>query len=172
MGVRKALAFGLVLAGVLMTPGLASAGQKLAIFPFDLIDDTKENEYEPARPEEIERVKLATEELRKLVAADGRYEVVDMTPVAKEIEDKGPIYKCNGCEDGIAKKVGAEVALITTVQKISRVALNMNVYVRDVVNERTVRAMSTDILGNTDENWLRGVKYLTKNRLFAEEAKR
>ena len=66
----------------------------------------------------------------------GRYEVVDSAPIAKDIEDKSPMYKCNGCEDDLAKKVGADIAFIGTVRKASDVLFTVSIYVRDVKNQK------------------------------------
>jgi len=161
----------LVGCAISMAQPAAAAGAKIVVFPFDLIDDSQEGEADGIRADQTARLKLATEELKKLIAADGRYEIIDSAPIAAEIEEKAPIYKCNGCEDALAKKAGADLAVVATIQKVSNLILNMNLFVRDVNKERTVRAMSTDIRGNTDESWLRGVKYITKNQFLAEDPK-
>ena len=73
----------------------------------------------------------------------------------------------NGCEAAIARRLGAEVAITGTVQKVSNLILNINLYVRDVATEKRTRTMSVDIRGNTDESWLRGISYLLRNQLLA-----
>ena len=85
----------------------AMAAQKTAIFPFELIDDSQEGEANGVRADQTKRLQLITDELKKLVAENGRFEPVDLTPIMPQILEKQPLYKCNGCEDDLAKKVGA-----------------------------------------------------------------
>jgi len=120
-------------------------------------------------PEEKRRLGIITEELTKLIKEGGRYEVVDTAPIAAEIEEKSPMYKCNGCEDDLAKKVGAEVAFIGTVRKASDVLFTVSIYIRDVAKERVVKQGSSEIYGNTDAMWLRAVNYIVDRRLFKEK---
>ncbi len=171
MTVNRILALALAL---MLTPAAALAGPKAIVFPFDLIDESQQYEIgvmpKGLSDEEKRRLALITEELAKLLKDSGRYEVVDSVPIAKEIEDKSPIYKCNGCEDGLAKKVGAEVAFIGTVRKASDVLFTVSVYIRDVGQEKVTRQASSEIYGNTDAMWLRAVRYIVQKRLFPEGA--
>jgi hypothetical protein len=163
---------GLALA-LFLLPGVALAGQKAIIFPFDLIDQSQQFEIglmpKEIDPEEKRRLAIITEELTKLIKQSGRYEVVDPAPIAADIEEKAPMHKCNGCEDDLAKKVGAEVAFIGTVRKASDVLFTVSVYIRDVANAKVIKQASSEIYGNTDAMWLRAVRYLVEKRLFAPE---
>ena len=150
---------------------VAHAGQtiKVAVFPFGLIDDSQEGATYGQRSDEVERLALSTAALLDHIRADGRYMVMDLSPIAAELRDKLPIHSCNHCEDALARAVGAELAIVATVQKVSNLILNLNLYVRDVSAERITRAMSTDIRGNTDESWLGGVRFLARNRLLVSD---
>lgn len=163
---------GLALA-LFILPGAALAGQKAIIFPFDLIDQSQQFEIglmpKEIDPEEKRRLAIITEELTKLIKQSGRYEVLDPAPIAAEIEEKAPMHKCNGCEDDLAKKVGAEVAFIGTVRKASDVLFTVSVYIRDVASAKVIKQASSEIYGNTDAMWLRAVRYLVEKRLFAPE---
>jgi hypothetical protein len=50
---------------------------------------------------------------------------------------------------------GAELGTTGTVQKVSNLIPNMNIYVRDASSGATIAAMSADMRGNTDESWSR-----------------
>ena len=155
-----------------LLPAGALAAQKAVIFPFDLIDQKQQFEIglmpTGIDPEEKRRLGIITEKLTKMIKESGRYDVVDPAPIAAEIEDKAPIHKCNGCEDDLAKKVGADVAFIGTVRKASEVLFTVSVYIRDVAKERVIKQGSSEIYGNTDEMWLRAVRYVVDRRLFKE----
>ena len=170
LNVNRILALALML-----TPAAALAGPKAIVFPFDLIDESQQQYEIGVMPkgisdEEKRRLALITGELAKLLNEGGRYEVVDSTTIAKEIDDNAPIYKCNGCEDGLAEKAGAEVAFIGTVRKASDVLFTVSVYIRDVGQEKVTRQASSEIYGNTDAMWLRAVHYIVQKRLFPEGA--
>ena len=148
------------------------AAEKAIIFPFDLIDQSQQFEIglmpKGIDPEEKRRLQVITEELTRLMKESGRYEVVDTAPIAKEIDDKSPIHKCNGCEDDLAKKVGADIAFIGTVRKASDVLFTVSIYVRDVKNQKIIHQGSSEIYGNTDKMWLRAVNYIVDRRLYAD----
>jgi uncharacterized protein DUF2380 len=143
----------------------ASAGQKAAIFPFELHDASLEGELAGPRADETRRLTLLTQELRQLAARDAGYEVLDLTDLTAEIEKATPLYKCNGCEADIARRVGADVAITGYVRKVSNLILNVFISVRDVESGKITRLHQVDIKGNTDETWLRGVRYLVANGL-------
>lgn len=157
----------------MLLPAAASAAQKAVVFPFDLIDQQQQFEIgvmpKGLDPEDKRRLQIITDELIRLIKEGGQFEVVDTAPIAKDIDDKSPMYKCNGCEDDLAKKVGAEVAFIGTVRKASDVLFTVSVYIRDVANEKVVRQGSSEIYGNTDKMWLRAVNYIVDRRLFAQK---
>jgi hypothetical protein len=158
---------------LLLLPAGAIASPKAIIFPFDLIDQSQQFEIglmpKEIDPEEKRRLGVITDELVKLIKQSGRYDVVDTAPLAAEITEKAPMYKCNGCEDDLAKKAGAEFAFIGTVRKASDVLFTVSVYIRDVGQQKVVKQASGEIYGNTDAMWLRAVHYLVEKRLFKDK---
>jgi hypothetical protein len=65
----------------------------------------------------------------------------------------------------MAQGLGAELAAVGWVQKVSNLILNINLQIREVATGRLVEAGSVDIRGNTDESWRRGVTYLIDRRI-------
>ena len=154
------------------TPGTAAEEPlSLAVFDFELIDTSLEGEVGGPRDDEQKRLILISDLLRKMLADSGRYEIVDTAPAAAKIEDAGYIHGCNGCDAKIAGELGAERALTGTVQKVSNLILNINLYERDVASGELLRAMSVDIRSNTDKSWSRGVSYLVRNRILKGKKK-
>lgn len=149
----------------------AGAATKVAVFPFDIHDISQEGELIPQLNEEdVRRLKVATDELKALLAKDPRYEVVDLGSVEKDVEQASPFSKCEACEVPIAKKVGAALAVTGVVDKWSDALLSMQIFARDVETGKLVKSMSAAIQGNTDELWLHGVRYLWRNRFNVEAA--
>ncbi len=155
-----------------LIPSLSAlAAQKTAVFPFDLRDADQDGEMVPQYNEDdLRRAKLVADELKALMAKDGRYEVVDLAPLSAEIEKASPFDKCDSCETPLAEKVGAELAVTGVVHKFSNALISLQLYVRDVKSGEMKKTMSAAIQGNTDELWLHGVRWLWKNR-FNNEAK-
>jgi hypothetical protein len=169
--VKVWLATFMVMAAAL--PGAAGAGQKLAIFPIDMSFPRAEDDFflgaSGPNPDEQRRLSLVQTELQKLLVANGKYEVLDITPLAAEITAAQPIYNCNGCEIELAGKAKADLVMTSLIDKISETHLSLTVAVVDVAKSKLVSTASVLIQGNTDEAWLHGVRWLAKNRLLAEE---
>lgn len=152
------------------TSGVAArAADKIAVFPLEVPDVIADGEYIAKPAKEGPRAKLATDELTALLAASGKYEVVDIGPFAADLKTAQPLHKCNGCADDLARKMGARYMVTGIVEKGSDTLFNMSLQLADVEAGKVVRMGSTIIQGNTDDMWLRGVRYLMKNRLDPKE---
>jgi hypothetical protein len=139
---------------------------KVAVFEFELIDTSLDGAMNGPRADELRRLSRLAEELRKQLAASGRYLPVDISAVAPEAH-RSNLQACGGCDAKLARQAGAELAVTGTVQKISNLILNMNIYIRDAGDGHPVTQMSADFRGNTDESWSRALDWLIRNRLLA-----
>jgi hypothetical protein len=101
--------------------------------------------------------------------ASGRFKMVS---IPSELHDKiaaaPEISNCNGCERDFALDAGADWAAWGTVQKVSNLILNINVYIEDARTKKMEFVKSVDIRGNTDESWQRGLDYMLRHYLFNE----
>jgi len=152
---------------------MAQAVPKTAVFPVELSvpalhpDDLMFGTT--IKPEEEERLKVVTKELRSLLAASGDFAVADLSSIEKEIEEKGPLHECNGCENDLSKKVGAELAVLPLLQKSSDTLLNLTIAVQDVASGRLTKRETVVIQGNTEESWVRAVRWLVKRRIAVKK---
>ena len=144
----------------------AFAAQRVAVFDFELIDTSLDGETYGTRPEEKERLKTISDLLRRAIAKSGQFEVVDIGPVETAAHGAN-LQACGGCDATLAAKVGADLAITGTVQKISNLILNMNIYIRDVSNHKLIASKSADFRSNTDESWSRTINYLIRNYVLA-----
>jgi uncharacterized protein DUF2380 len=161
----KLLTISLFLLGPLIVSAFAS-GRTVAAFDFELIDTSLEGAVNGPRADEQARLARIGEQLRGRLAESGQFSVVDIAPVAVEARAIN-LHSCNGCETRLAQRIGAELAIIGTVQKVSNLILNMTISVRDAGSGRLLAAMQADLRGNTDESWSRTVDWLVRNRLLA-----
>lgn len=160
-----------LLAVLFSVPALAA--QKVAILPFDIRDAEIEGDvFAKPKDYDIARMKLIADELKSLMEKSGKYEVVDLSPFAADIEKASPFNKCDGCEAEIAKKAGAELAVTGFVDKLSDALISLQVFARDVATGEMKKTMSAEVRGNTDELWLHGIRYLWKNRFNVEAEKK
>ena len=132
---------------IALVAGCATAADQpvsqVAFFGFQLINTSLQS----TTPEEGQRIRSIPPDLENAVAA-------------------APITNCNGCERDFALKAGADLAAWGTVQKVSNLILNINVYMEDARANKMVFVKSVDIRGNTDESWQRGLDYLLRHYLF------
>jgi hypothetical protein len=144
------------------------SGHKIraAVFDFELIDTSLQGEMQGANANEHARLARLAPALREKLAASDIYEPVDMAPVEAKARREN-MQTCGGCDAELASEAGADVAITGTVQKVSNLILNINIFVRDAKTDALIKAMSVDIRGNTDESWTRGLDFLAKNRLLA-----
>jgi hypothetical protein len=158
---------------LLLTAAICSATaaqarpMKAAVFDLELVDTSQESER-GERADQTRRLALASAELKRLLAQSDQLDLADLTPKAATIGDKSPLSKCNGCAGDIARDLGADLAVTGVIQKTSNLILSFAVEIKDVRDGKFVRGGQVDIRGNTDETWLRGVRWLVKNRLLAE----
>jgi hypothetical protein len=154
-------AFGtaLLLAAADATPVLAAPldPPRLAVFGFALINTS----LQPTAPAENQRIRALDNRLRERLNRSGRFELVAIpADIEREIAAAPRIGSCNGCERDLARRVGADWAVWGTVQKVSNLILNINLYAEDAASGRFEFARSVDIRGNTYESWQRGLDYL------------
>ena len=152
---------------LLAATSAAAAGEPrtVAVFDFELVDTSLDGELQGTRPEELARLGMVGDLVRERLGASGAYRLVDTDPAAAAVARAGRLRTCNGCELRIAADLGAELALVGWVQKVSNLILNVNMVMREVATGRLVGGGSVDIRGNTDESWSRGAAYLVRHRL-------
>jgi hypothetical protein len=142
---------------------------KAAIFPFEFIDAGAMTPGNTPPPQaEAGRLALINSVLKDRLAASGAYEPVDLSGKTEDIAKAPALEDCQKCAEEIARAVGAEIAVVGYVQKVSNLILNINIRISNAQSGQMLSAGSADIRGNTDESWTRGVEWLVKNRLLAK----
>jgi len=158
-----------VLATLLMTilaAPLRAEPTKVAVFDFEMIDTSLQGEVQGPRQDEQQRLAHVADQLRLALQESGRYRVLDIASVNSAAHNSN-LQACGGCDVKLAGDIGADLAITGTVQKVSNLILNINIYLRDVHTGIAVVAMTADMRGNTDESWTRTMAWLIRNRLLA-----
>ena len=163
------LAFLIFLALVSMA-GSAFAAQTVAVFPFELLDASQDDELIPkVRPEETQRLQLLSDDLKARLSASNQFEVASIDALATDLKAAAPIFKCNGCEADLAKKSGAKLAMLGLVQKFSDTLLSVSIQVMDAETGKVTGSYSAGVQGNTEEAWLRALRHIVKNKIVTGE---
>ena len=143
----------------------ASPIPRVAFFSFSLINTS----LEPLQQDEEKRLAQLDDLLATKLEASGRFEIVPIpADVRREIMQGPEIRDCNGCESDYARRVGADWAAWGTVQKVSNLILNINLYMKDAESGQMEFVKSVDIRGNTDESWRHGLDYMLRHYLLRE----
>jgi hypothetical protein len=160
---RVALALAVLMAA--SRSAWAADAPRVAFLGFSLINTS----LEPTRSEERRRVEMLDALFRRTLDESGRFVLVALPPdVEKRIATGAAIMNCNGCERDLARQAGADWAAWGTVQKVSNLILNINVYMEDARSGTLQFAHSVDIRGNTDESWRHGLDYMLRHYLLGE----
>jgi hypothetical protein len=162
----------ILFAALLVAPilGLGSVAEsapaaRVAFFGFQLINSS----LEPTTPAEDARIRMLDDLLRDRLKNSGRFEIVPIPPALSAKLAAGPaISGCNGCEREAARAAGADWAAWGTVQKVSNLILNINLYMEDAQTGKMEFVKSVDIRGNTDESWHHGLDYMLRHYLLKE----
>jgi hypothetical protein len=157
---HKSILAALIAAAAAAAPAMAV--EKAVVFEFEFINSGI-GLGEPTE-QESERLRMTGERLREHLEESGQFDVIDIAPVAEAAAGSN-LQSCGNCADRLAREIGADYAFTGTVQKVSELILNINVYVQDAEASKRVAAGSVDLRGNTDESWRRGIDYLYENVL-------
>ena len=142
-----------------------NAVPKVAFFGFQLINTS----LEPSTNSELHRLDMLNELFRERLDNSGRFKIVPVPPETQQrIAAGAEISGCNGCERDYARSIGADWADWGTVQKVSNLILNINVYMEDAASGKLEFVKSVDIRGNNDKSWRHGLDYMLRHYLFEE----
>ena len=139
---------------------------RLAVFDFEMIDTSLQGELYGKRSDEQERLKKTGDQVRRELGESGKFLILDIAPVNAAAHQNN-LQACGGCDSKLARQLGANLYITGTVQKVSNLILNVNVYLHDAQSGRLITEASADMRGNTDESWSRATHYLMKERLLA-----
>jgi hypothetical protein len=169
----------LILAPAIILAALAAAGAaetvapspiKMAVFPFELEDFSGAAGYVPPDDIDREQLRLSAEEARRLIAASGRYQLVDVSAVNDQAAKAGKLRDCDGCEARIAAGLDADQSMIGIVTRVSRTEYAVTYRIRDARSGTIVAVEQTDLRMGANVAWSRGARWLIQNRLL-EQAK-
>ena len=145
---RKGLMRRLAILFLFLASASVQASDKVAFFGMYLLDSSLQTQASGARAEEERRLRRMEEMVASRFSEEG-YQIVDLAPIAKDLDRVVNPAKCYGCDIRMARKLGADYALVGEVQKVSNLILAMNLQLRDAESGDLVKGGVVDIRGNT-----------------------
>ncbi|MHA7867751.1 MAG: DUF3280 domain-containing protein [Salipiger thiooxidans] len=140
----------------------------VAVFDMSFINFSQEVDYGATNEAEHARIAMLNQHLRERLDESGRFRVVDPAPVSAELAMHGDAFTCNHCEAALARKLGAGLSITGAVQKMSVLVQTVILRERNSDTGEIVALYQTDIRGNTDIAWKRGLDFLIDNRLLTD----
>jgi hypothetical protein len=164
------LAPAMALAAAQAAETAAPSPVKIAVFPFELEDFSAGAAYVPPDDIDREQLRLSTEEARRLIAASGRYQLIDVGNANDQAASAGKLRDCDGCDARIAAALDADRSMIGIVTRITRMEYTVTYKLRDARSGALVDVKQTDLRMGANVAWSRGARWLIENRLL-EHAK-
>jgi Protein of unknown function (DUF2380) len=146
-------------------PGVA----KIAVFDFELDDRSAGGGIIAPDAIDSENLKKSTDEARRMLAASGRYTIVDASSAADDVVSAGGIRHCNGCEGPLARKLGADQAMVGIVTRVNRTEYTLQILIRDAQTGAVLSNVFTGLRMGANYAWPRGVKWLMDNQILAAQ---
>jgi len=144
----------------------SSAPRIAAVMEFELIDDMRDYERPEVKEAQNRRIDLISDALRQELRQRGMYRIADNSEaedLISGLKAQQELRDCNGCEIDIGRALGADVIIIGWVQKVSNLILNINIEVKEVSSGRMLYVKSVDLRSNSDNSWLRGIRYMVNS---------
>src|SRR5262245_52530831 len=158
------LAAGSIVSALRPSAAAASGPIKIAVFEFELNDTSGGSGIIPPDAIDTENLKLATENARRLLAASGRYTIVDTGGAGEP--PKWGFQSCRGCESELAMKLGADQSLVGVITRPNRVGHALQIVIRDARTGALLGNHFTGFRDGANYAWPRAVKWLMENSIL------
>jgi uncharacterized protein DUF2380 len=166
------VALGFLSAGALCASLLATshgvaapAPIKLAVFEFEL-QDFSAGASSSITPADAAQLASVTQAVRDALTRSGRYTLIDLGNLDAPAVKTHTLRDCNGCDAGIASKLGAQQSLVGVVSRISRTEYTILFQVRDTQTGAVVASADSGLRMGADYSWSRGASQLVRARLL------
>ena len=142
----------------------AAVPPKLVVLDVELTGDLGGPELEA---EHQARLNLASTRLRENLSRTGLYQMVDIGPAQKTLDELKSRYRylhdCNGCDLDLGRQLGADQILVAWVDRVSGLILSLNYEIHDVATGQITARKSFSFRGVNDTSWIHALDYLVRD---------
>jgi hypothetical protein len=146
----------------------ASGVPKLAVFQFELQDESASASPSGDDSAELGALNSATAEAKKALAESGKYSLVDTGGAEGEAVKTRSLRNCDGCDAGIALRLGAEQSLVGVIVKVNQISYAVEIRIRDAATGKVLLARRGVLLGGPTE-WSSGVRSVIKREVLTSQ---
>lgn len=144
----------------------APAPVTLVVFAFELEDVSAAGALAKAdAAKDADRLQAVTREARDLLAASGRYQLVDAGAAGNQPTEPA-IWRCDGCDVRIARTLGADRSLAGVVRRVAQTEYYVAFRLADAATGRVIDQQAAFFIGS-DDAWKSGVRSLLRRSLLA-----
>ena len=104
-------------------------------------------------------------EARSELAQSGKYSVIDASGTDINAVPNRSLRDCEGCEAGLALKLGAEEALIGVVKRATQTDYYVWIQIRDARTGKILDQEAANFAGS-EEGWPTGVRMLIRHQIL------
>ncbi len=158
----------LVAAALPMLPLRAAASPpiSIALFEIELEDVSPSAAASGEDTHYATRMQAVTAEARRVLARSGRYRLVDTSGADAEPAKDKSLRNCDGCDAGIALKLGAEQSLVGVVTRVTNTDYYVSLRITDTRTGKVINQQTAFFTG-ADDAWASGVSFLIRHGILA-----
>jgi Protein of unknown function (DUF2380) len=147
--------------------GPAPVPVKIAVFDFELDDLSPEAVYLYKTTTDPGVMEKVTNEARRVLAASGRYRIIDIPKGDSRAQAAKPLRKCDGCEAHIAAELGADESMIGVVSKVTQTDYYVVIQIREAATGKVLDQQEANFAG-AEDGWPSGVRMLIRHQVLLE----
>ena len=166
LALTAGLAVALAFSGVLAARAAGPEPVRIAVFDFELDDRSAGGGVIEPDAADAEQLMLSTQEARRLLAASGRYEIVETGGAVAALRAAGGVRHCNGCEGALAAQLDADQSLAGLLTRITRTEYTLQIVVRDAATGAILANGFTGLRMGANYAWPRGTRSLVNKSIL------
>jgi hypothetical protein len=142
---------------------------QVAVLPVEFLKADYFPDADVISPDERRRLDMVAGMIRERLSREG-FDVATRSDTEAGVARADPgtrLHECNGCELDIGLALGADWVMVSWVQMVSNLILNLNVVVYEVSSGARVAQAFVDLRGNNERSWRRATTYLLDRILVA-----
>jgi hypothetical protein len=138
---------------------------RLAVFKFELVDETPAAAPQNKATSTATAMDNVTFGARSELAQSGKYSVIDASSTDVNAVPNKSLRDCEGCEAGLALKLGADQALIGVVKRATQTDYYVWIQIRDARTGKILDQEAANFAGS-EEGWASGARMLIRHQIL------
>lgn len=156
--------------GLLALPAFAAKAGKtvptrIAVFAFELDDESPAASLLNQSTSTVAAMEKVNSDARAELTRSGRYDVIDASKTDMSTVANKSFKDCDGCEAGIALKLGAQQSLIGIVKRATQTDYYIVIQIRDARNGKVLDQQAANFAGG-EEGWGTGARMLIRHQIL------